>query len=805
MAVDRIKYIKEKYTCVEMAQILGLPIRKSGDRCVSFAPNSHNPTAMIVYDDFWYDFKQGCGGDVIDLYAEAKYGGDKGKAIFELSGDLNSKEWLHYTKVLNGKIPACHNALRDSDIKYLNRRRINNDTIKRLKLGYDAQEDRLIIPYFKNTYVAYYVARDRSGKEGAAKYKKAHLDGFNENIPWGLHSFDNKHRDEMKKLIKENNANVDDKDTESKIQILNDYAIIAEGAFDAMSFEQEGFRVLSPISGYFNKEAKKQVSSMLRMVKHVFVCFDNDAAGSRFTTDMCEFLFENRIQFVCGILPDGYKDISEYYADGGDLFKLVKEAKSGIIMLASRITDRKEFKEFMHSAARFVEKTDLIELCEHITAFQPKWVETVLQEALKMPPEPVIIKEINNKYRLKFVEGLGFYEYRHGVWLERSDNAIGGYFLNILGQWATNARAMALIGYLQKENTTTEIFNRQPIFNFRNGVLELETGNFREHSEADMSSIQVEYDYDAKAGCPKWEKFISEIMAGRSSSIMLIQEMMGYILFDDCSLQKCFFLIGDGANGKSVLLNLIRAVFSEPNVSNVEMSSLIDQFQRINLASSMVNISTETSSSVKGAESLFKQVVVGDEINGCYKGRNYVNFKPRCVMISACNEYIKAKDDTAGFLRRICFIDFPCKFEGAKADRNIENKLKTELPGIFNWTYEGYKRLKTQGYFTDTPEQVELLDDFRKSINPLAAFIEEELKDCGKEYSRKQLYNKYVEWTKLTGHTALSQTNFTRKFRMTAKQILPNFKEKKIHGDYYFEFGERFLTIQDLLKDEAAD
>ena len=490
MAVDRIKYIKEKYTCVEMAQLLGLAIKKSGDRCASLAPNSHNPTAMIVYDDWWYDFKQGCGGDVIDLYAEAKFGGDKGKAIFELSGDLNSKEWLNYTKALNGKIQKCHNSLRDSDIKYLHKRKINSATIKRLKLGYDEHEDRLIIPYFKNNYVAYYVARDRSGKEGAAKYKKAALDGLNENIPWGLHSFDNKHRDSMKALNKPDEHNA---------AILDDYAVIAEGAFDAMSFEQEGFRVLSPISGYFNKEAKKQVAAMLKTVKSVFVCFDNDMAGTRFTTDMCEFLFENRIQFNCGVLPEKYKDISEYYADGGDLFQLVKDAKPGIPMLAGRITDKKEFKSFLKKAARFVEKSDLVELCENITAFQPKWVAVVLEEALRIPAEPVFIEEIQAKYKLKYIENMGFYEYRHGVWLPRSDNAIGGYFLNLLGHWATNARASALTGYLQKELTTEERFNQLPVFNFRNGILELETGNFREHSEADMSSIQVDYDYDEAA------------------------------------------------------------------------------------------------------------------------------------------------------------------------------------------------------------------------------------------------------------------------------------------------------------------
>ena len=235
---------------------------------------------------------------------------------------------------------------------------------------------------------------------------------------------------------------------------------------------------------------------------------------------------------------------------------------------------------------------------------------------------------------------------------------------------------------LKSRTTTEELFNRKPIFNFQNCVLELETGKTREHSEADMSSIQVGYDYDIEAKCPRWGKFISEIMAGRETSMNLLQEMVGYILYSDCSLQKCFFLIGDGANGKSVFLNVIRAVFSEANVSNVEMSSLIEPFQRINLINSLVNISTETNSNVKGAESIFKQIVVGYTINGCFKNKDFVNFNPRCVMISACNEYIKSRDTTSGFLRRICFIDFPCKFEGEKADIELESKLKAELPGI---------------------------------------------------------------------------------------------------------------------------
>lgn len=47
-------------------------------------------------------------------------------------------------------------------------------------------------------------------------------------------------------------------------------------------------------------------------------------------------------RFVCGTLPEGYKDISEYYEAGGDLLSLVESAKPGIAMLAAHITDRDE-------------------------------------------------------------------------------------------------------------------------------------------------------------------------------------------------------------------------------------------------------------------------------------------------------------------------------------------------------------------------------------------------------------------------------------------------------------------------------
>lgn len=812
MAVDRVSYIKERYSVLEYARdVLGLPVHRAGDRCTSIMPGQHKTNnAFVVYQDWWYDFSGGCGGDVIDLCAISKHNGNKGAAIRELGGDYGNEDWKTYTQKLGDKIAYFHTKLRESDLHYLRRRRITRETIDRLQLGYDEQEQRLIIPYWKNGYVAYYVGRDRSDKPEASKYKKAYLDGLNENIAWGLHTFEPKHREGVKKrLTNPNLTATDSSDTANPLLAVRTHSmaaddlekicIIAEGAFDAISFEQEGFKVLSPISGYFSKEALKQVISLCKTQDCVFVCFDSDEAGTKFQLKMSELLFKNRINFICGTLPQGYKDVSEYYADGGDLFALVETAKPGIGVLAGRITDREEFKNFIYDAARYVDEPELTELFENTHQFPKSWLAAVLKRALRPPVEKLIINELMKVHTLKYVEGLGFYEYSHGMWRKCADNLIRGYASQLLGHWSSGSKLDSILKYLKAETTTEELFNRKAIFNFQNCVLDLETGEMNDHSPVYMSSVQAKYSYDPKADCPLWKKFISEVMNNREASMKLLQEMTGYILYTDSSLQKCFFLMGDGANGKSVFLNVIRAVFGEDNVSNVEMSSLIEPFQRINLINSLVNISTETSSNVKGAESIFKQIVVGDTINGCYKNKDFVNFNPRCVMISACNEYVKSRDTTSGFLRRICFIDFPCKFEGAKADTELESKLKSELSGIFNWAYEGYQRLKKQKGFTETPEQSEMMEEFIQIMNPVAAFIREKLSAQTGRLDRKELYQRYSLWCKEAGHEVQSRNKFIQNFKKTVKQLMPYVKEKVIQGERIFDFTQEFRPLEDFM------
>jgi hypothetical protein len=296
--LDRIKAIKEKYSVIEYARsVLGIPIRKAGDRWKSFGGGS-NATCVVFYADWWYDFKLCMGGDVIDLCAVARHNGDKGAAIRELGGD--DPGWLEYTQQLGNLCYKWHEDLRPSDIKYLNRRKITIETARRLKIGFDGE--RLVIPYWKNGYIAYYVGRERNESSGqnacpetpfqdidtpsqdtsnvlnksskkekhSSKYKKAPLDGLNENIPWGLHTLERE----------------------------GDVLVITEGAFDALSFEQEGYKVLSPMGGHFNKDSMKQVINICQTQEKTFLCFDSDDAGSKFQKNMAQALFRAKCTFT---------------------------------------------------------------------------------------------------------------------------------------------------------------------------------------------------------------------------------------------------------------------------------------------------------------------------------------------------------------------------------------------------------------------------------------------------------------------------------------------------------------------------
>ena len=811
---DKIAYIKERWDCVRYAsQVLGWPIHKDGDRFLSLAPGSTNTTALIVHLNSWYDFKTGWHGDVIDLCAMACHHGDKGAAIRELgegfSGTWDESKWVSKIQELCNKIEFWHKELRPEDIEYLHSRCINDETIERLKLGYDAITQRLTIPYFKNGYVNYCAGRDRMipppkyqtntgailtqpGDIGSidsifeathklpediqftkayedylklkrSKYQKMMLDGYNENIPWGLHTLAPNFRETLNKALCEEYP-----DADKTLCVL-------EGAFDAITFEQKGFICLSPIGGYFNKQATQFVIDTAKHFERgVFICFDSDKPGSTFNLKMAELMYENRIPFKIGRLPEGVKDVSDYFVAGGDLIELVTHAQPGIEALAVSYTNQAAFKKFIYTAARFIDKADLAMLFETLIEqgrFSKTWLKTLLSECVKAPSEEVIVRELTAKYLIKYIEGVGFYVYvKQGYWKALTDNAVKNVIADRLGIFANGGKLNTILTLLKARTTSQEEFNKQFVENFPNGVLNLLTGELHEHSAAYMCSFQHNYKYDPEAKCPKFDKFINEIMNGDKSKIDLLLESAGYILFPDCRLQKCFVYQGEGANGKSVFINVIRKLIGEEACSAVDVNLLASQFDPIRLKDSKVNFMSEITTNIKDAEARLKAISADDMISAAYKGKDACEFYSRSKLIFATNNPIQSSDTSRGFFRRLMFIAFTQTFEGKKANKNLTNELIEELPGIFNRVYEAFKRLWKNQEFTVTEEHKEIMRDFIEMTDPVDAFFQEEAAEYTGTLSSRELYGKYKEWCISAGRIVQSRHKFIRSFKAVVQR-----------------------------------
>ena len=772
-----LNMIKRRINCVDYAREIGLPITKSGDRCASpLRQGAANKTSFVVNDDFFTDFGSGTSGDVIDFCALYAFKGNRGEAIRELArragiaddgSDFDVSEWKKYTNELNAKVERWHKNLTASDLEYLHGRRVSDELIERYKIG-RTENGRLSLPYFKNGYCCYYATRHMPGGDFPdSKYMKMKIDEYNQHIVFGL---DTVKSDDRTLLV------------------------VAEGMFDCLAFIDSGYTCISAITGRFSKEQLKTVYPLMKQYDKVLIVYDNDKvskAGEKFTVSMAKSLTARRIPFVVGQVPAGYKDISEYYADGHDLDEIIENAVDGITKMCEFIETEEEFEKFARNVTRFMSKTDTQRLFDNVSRkhpdFSEEWLKVLKKECLAAPSDDAISADVRSKHKLRYHGSFGFYEYNGKYWEPKDDNMIESYIGAALGVYRTGSRQGSVLRVLKADcqHSSLTQLNQAEAVNFINGTLDLQPFPvLREHDPDDMFSYCLDYPYLEGERSELWENYIWSVTEDKVKADML-QEWLGYPLFLDCSMQKALVLKGEGKNGKSPYINVLKHLYGKTNVSNVSISDLAQRFQAIRLKSAMVNTASETSSDATGAESKFKQVTCGETISDSFKGKDVIDFEPRAKWIVSANNFTTSRtDDSEGYTRRFCFCNFDFVFvdEDAydprnpyhrKADKDIEAKLfdTKQLSGIFNWALEGYYRLKRNKCFSKPADQERTMEDFKETNNPLIVFVKEFEFEPGRTFIKNEdFYEAYVKWADTCNHHRLARNSFLKRVSPLVKQ-----------------------------------
>lgn len=284
---------------------------------------------------------------------------------------------------------------------------------------------------------------------------------------------------------------------------------------------------------------------------------------------------------------------------------------------------------------------------------------------------------------------------------------------------------------LRTELRDRDFFNEttEGKMNFENGVLDVHTLKFEEHSTRYGFRHVLPYDYDKSATCPRFDQFIDEITVNRADDLgKLLREFMGYSLSGDPYWeQKCMVLIGEGQNGKSVLMQVLQALSGE-DTDSYSMMSFKDLKQPQNKAAldgALFNISEETPSDSIMDSSDFKLLIGGNRITVKKLYKDPFKIVNRAKFWMLCNTLPRSGDKSWALLRRLIIVPFDRIFDKESQDKRLSEKLKLELPGILNSVVEAYREMKKRGGHTQSAVVGEQIERYRMNNDNVLRFWKE--------------------------------------------------------------------------------
>lgn len=334
---------------------------------------------------------------------------------------------------------------------------------------------------------------------------------------------------------------------------------------------------------------------------------------------------------------------------------------------------------------------------------------------------------------------------------------------------------------------------------FRNGCFNITDGEFYPGDHPGIHSFNnTGYDYDKDAEAVEFKKFIYDIFGGDKDLIKVVQEVLGNtLLYGQNPLQVITIFHSPGRSGKGVLSNILMKVHGERNCSATSVSQLSSQFGVAQMFDKVINISNENNENLVTDTSIMKTVSGNDLVMVEKKYCDAIPVHIYTKLFISTNS-ITFKDSSKGFQERLVpipfkytYVDNPKGKHQKKRDNLLEAKLSKELPGIFNWCYEGLVRLRESGYRLSKSEAVDKEREYIVSTsNPVQLFAKENIIFDSEQRVRKpEVYKRYKAWVTDNGvNTGIYQSaqRFYEKFDAILQERSISSETKRIQGYEYY-------------------
>ena len=226
-----------------------------------------------------------------------------------------------------------------------------------------------------------------------------------------------------------------------------------------------------------------------------------------------------------------------------------------------------------------------------------------------------------------------------------------------------------------------------------------------------------------------------------------VQEYVGYTLTPDARHQRAQFWLGEGANGKGVLVNIVQALHGR--IAAMSLDKLVGFHLSALVGASLIVVDEVARKSVD--EQLLKSMIAGERTLVDRKFRDPVSVHVRGKWLVLGNQLPVITDHSVGFWRRWDVVPFSVVIpERARDPLLAQAIIASELAGVLVWALQGLVRLQQRGCFDPAmpAAMTAMLHDVKAETNSVLAWMDDcevrTLPAC--TTSKERVFEHYRAW-----------------------------------------------------------
>jgi len=318
-----------------------------------------------------------------------------------------------------------------------------------------------------------------------------------------------------------------------------------------------------------------------------------------------------------------------------------------------------------------------------------------------------------------------------------------------LGNHSTQ-RSMLNNAATQSRGAGIEFNRHNHLLVVQNGTVDLHTGNLLPHVPGYYITMRADVKYDPAAQEPeRFLQFLNEIFDNNQELVDYVHRLLGYCLTGETREHVFHVLHGEGANGKSVLINLLCRMFSEycKNVSAGALERHSDNDRPnpslLQAKDARIIVVNETNEGVKLNSALIKQISAGDEVCPRALFQDNEHFIPHMQILWVTNHIPQIDWNDGGLRRRYKLIPFTVTFTPDQQDKDLPEKLWAEREGILKWLIEGAIDWYAHGLGELPDTMAEALEKERRAEDSVYAFYQDKIINTGDSKDQIPASNMY--------------------------------------------------------------